>query len=121
MKTLEQRLHDALDPRGAVSKRMFGGLGFMLNGNMVAGTFRNGVLFRTGKGFDAIAAARPHARPMEMGGRIAEGYWIVTPDGLDDEGFSFWLEAALVFNASLPAKDPTAKKPMRKVAPGSKA
>ncbi len=73
---------------------MFGGLGFMLNGNMVAGTFREGVLFRTGKGFDAIAAARPHARPMDMGGRIAEGYWIVTPDfrsqnlrSCDEQGF----------------------------------
>lgn len=120
MKILEQRLHEALDPREAVPKRMFGGLGFMLNGNMAAGTFRDGVLFRTGKGFDAIAAARPHARPMDMGGRIAEGYWIVTPEGLDEAGFAFWLDAALAFNASLPAKDPAAKKPMRRAAPRSR-
>ena len=114
MNPLEARLHAALDPLGAVSKKMFGGAGFMINGNMTAGTFRDGVLFRAGKDFAEQANAQPHARPMEMNGRIAEGYWIVTPLGLDDAQFAFWIKAALAFNATLPPKDAAAKKPMGK-------
>ncbi len=45
------RLHARLDPLGAVSKKMFGGVCFMLNGNMVAGTSKRGLLVRTGKEF----------------------------------------------------------------------
>ncbi|MFZ1680555.1 MAG: TfoX/Sxy family protein [Rhizobiaceae bacterium] len=98
-------LHSRLDPLGAVAKRMFGGSGFMLNGNMAAGTFRDGVLFRAGPGFSAIASARAEARPMTMGERVAAGYWIVAEPALDAATFDFWLDAALAFNATLPAKE----------------
>ena len=50
--------------------KMFGGLCFMLNGNMVAGTSRRGLLVRVGKEQHAPSLARPDARPMEMSGRL---------------------------------------------------
>lgn len=109
------RLHLRLDALGAESKKMFGGVGFMLNGNMVAGTFRDGALFRAGDGFTAMAAKRPEARPMTMGERVAAGYWIVPEPALDAATFDFWLDAALAFNATLPAKQAgAAKKKMAK-------
>lgn len=110
MSRLVALLEARLNPLGAVSKKMFGGVGFMLNGNMVAGTFRDGALFRAGPDFSATAAVRPEARPMTMGERIAAGYWIVSEPALDGNTFDFWLDAALAFNATLPAKQAGEKK-----------
>src|SRR5229473_266130 len=67
---LADRMRVVLAGTGAVREvRMFGGLCFMLNGNMVAGTSRRGLLVRVGKDRHAQALARPGARPMEMSGR----------------------------------------------------
>ncbi len=113
MPKLVDMLEMRLNPIGAVSKKMFGGVAFMLSGNMVAGTFRDGVLFRAGPGFAATAAERPEAKPMEMNGRIAAGYWIVPEAEIDSATFDFWLDAALAFNATLPPKaEGVPKKPM---------
>jgi TfoX/Sxy family transcriptional regulator of competence genes len=103
MQDMLERLHRRLDPLGAVSKKMFGGVCFMLNGNMVAGTSKNGMLVRAGKEFGAISAGRKECRPMEMGGRVMDGYWFVE-DSIDEKAFDFWMDAALVFNSTLPRK-----------------
>jgi TfoX N-terminal domain len=97
------RLHARLDPLGAINKKMFGGVCFMLNGNMTAGTSKRGMLVRAGKQFGAIAAGRRECSPMEMGGRIMDGYWYIE-DGIDAAAFDFWMDAALAFNKSLPPK-----------------
>ena len=98
-----QRLHDRLGPLGAVDKKMFGGVCFMLNGNMVAGTSKQGMLARTGKDFDTIAAGRDDCRIMDMGGRTMAGYWYVQ-DSIDDAAFGYWIDTALAHNATLPPK-----------------
>lgn len=113
MSRLVAMLEARLNPLGAMSKAMFGGVGFMLNGNMVAGTFRDGALFRAGDGFAATANTRPEARPMTMGDRVAAGYWIVAEPALDEKTFDFWIDAALAFNATLPAKEAGAAKKKR--------
>jgi hypothetical protein len=97
------RLHERLDPLGAQSKKMFGGVCFMLNGNMVAGTSKRGLLARTGKAFDAIAAGRTDCEIMDMTGRPMAGFWFVR-EGIDDAAFDFWMDAALAFNKTLPPK-----------------
>ncbi len=103
MADLLEQLHARLDPIGAVSKKMFGGVCFMLNGNMTAGTSKRGMLVRAGKEFGAIAAGRSDCQPMEMGGRVMEGYWFVE-EGIDQKDFDFWMDAALAHNKTLPAK-----------------
>jgi TfoX/Sxy family transcriptional regulator of competence genes len=103
MSNMLERLHERLDPLGAVNKKMFGGVCFMLNGNMVAGTTKLGMLVRAGKEFGAIAAGRKECRPMEMGGRVMQGYWFVE-EGIDDVSFDFWMDAALAQNKTLPPK-----------------
>ena len=103
MADMLERLHARLDPLGAVSKKMFGGVCFMLNGNMAAGTFKDGMLVRTGKESGAIAAGRSGCRPMEMGGRVMDGYWFIE-ESVDEKGFDFWMDAALAFNRTLPPK-----------------
>jgi TfoX/Sxy family transcriptional regulator of competence genes len=54
--------------------KMFGGIGFMLNGNMVVAASDRGLLVRVGKDGAAEACARPGAAPMIMNGREMAGY-----------------------------------------------
>jgi TfoX/Sxy family transcriptional regulator of competence genes len=71
---LAERMRVALAGTGAVREvRMFGGLCFMLNGNMVAGTSKRGLLVRVGEEQQSDALSRPGAKPMEMTARPMEG------------------------------------------------
>ncbi len=95
------RLHEWLDPLGAAPVKMFGGTCFMLNGNMLAGTSKRGLLVRVGKEFDADTA--PPSTVMEMGGKPMAGYRFVDAE-VDDTAFAYWMAAALTFNKTLPPK-----------------
>jgi TfoX/Sxy family transcriptional regulator of competence genes len=90
--------------------RMFGGIGFMLNGNMVAAASRRGLLLRVGKDRQNEVLARPGARPMEMRGRVMEGYVYVDSPALADGDIEAWLRPAIAFVQTLPAKA-SGKKP----------
>jgi TfoX/Sxy family transcriptional regulator of competence genes len=89
--------------------KMFGGIGFMLNGNMIAAVSRRGLLVRVGKDRQHDALARPGARPMEMRGRTMEGYIYVDPPALTDGAVQAWLQLALTFVQTLPPKAPALK------------
>lgn len=109
-------LRSALPARGVSEKRMFGGTGFMLDGNMVAGTFRDGLLVRVGKERHQEALAKPGAGPMLMRGRPIEGYVLVEAASLDAAAVTKWVRLALAFVATLPPKAPQPKTPKRGVA-----
>jgi len=53
---------------------MFGGIGFMLNGNLLVGASKRGLLLRVGKDRQSQALAKPGTRQMEMRGRLMDGY-----------------------------------------------
>ena len=100
----------ALAGAGAVREvKMFGGIGFMLNGNMLAGASKHGLLLRVGKESEAEALARPGTRPMVMRGRRMEGYLYIDPPALTEEAVRGGIRLALAFVQTLPAK--TAAKP----------
>ena len=88
---------------------MFGGLCFMLDGNMVAGTSKRGLLVRVGKNRQPDVLARPGTKPMEMGGRMMEGYVFVDPAPYDEEALRDWLGLAVGFVKTLPPKPPKSK------------
>jgi hypothetical protein len=69
----------------------------MLNGNMVAGTSKRGLLVRGGRDRQPDVLARPGAKPMEMGGRMMEGYVFVDPAPYDEEALQDWLGLAACF------------------------
>jgi hypothetical protein len=107
---LAERMRAFLAGTGAVREvRMFGGLCFMLNGNMVAGTSRHGLLVRVGKDQHAQALARPGAKPMEMTGRPMEGYIFVDPPPGEERALREWLELAVAFVNTLPPKFPKSR------------
>ena len=102
---LAERMRAVLGGTGAVREvRMFGGLCFMLNGNMVAGTSKRGLLVRVGKDRHSNALARPGAKPMEMAGRSMDGYIFVDPAPRDERALRDWLELAVAFVKTLPPK-----------------
>jgi hypothetical protein len=100
---------------GVGEVRMFGGLCFTLNGNMVAGASKRGLLVRVGKDRHGEALARPGARPMEMKGQPVEGYIVVDPPPRDARALRDWLDLALAFVGTLPPKLPRSR-PRRKSA-----
>ena len=103
-------VRDALSGAAAIREvKMFGGIGFMLNGNMVAAASRRGLLVRVGKQGHRDALAQPGARAMEMRGRTMEGYVHVDPQALTGGALETWLGKAVAFVQTLPAKAPGAK------------
>jgi len=87
-------------------QRMMGGVAFMLDGNMVVGPMKGGgLLVRVGKdGYDD-ALQRPGAGPMQFTGRTMSGFVEVTGDAVeDDEALADWIEVAIAFVSTLPAK-----------------
>ena len=107
---LAQRMRAVLAATGTVREvRMFGGLCFMLNGNMVAGVSKHGLLVRVGKEQHADALKLPGAKPMEMTGRPMEGYIFVDPAPGDDQALRDWLDRGVAFVKTLPPKSPKSK------------
>ena len=107
---LAERMRAVLGTTGAVREvRMFGGLCFMLNGNMLAGTSKRGLLVRVGKDRHSNALARPGAKPMEMAGRSMDGYIFVDPAPRVERALREWLELAVAFVETLPPKPPKSK------------
>ena len=101
----------ALSGAGTIREvKMFGGIGFMLNGNLIAGASRRGLLVRVGQARQREALAQPGARPMQMKGRTMEGYIYVDHPALDDRGVRACIRLALPHVLSLPSKPHPAKR-----------
>ena len=93
--------------------RMFGGVGFMLNGNLVAAASRRGLLLRVGKERESEALARPGARPMVMRGRTMVGYVYIDSPALPRQAAMNSLRLAVAHVQTLPPK-PKRKSTQRK-------
>lgn len=98
-------LREALKSQsGVTEKKMFGGICFMLNGNMLCGTGDGRFMFRVGKDREAEALNRPGAAPMDFTGRKMGGLIWVDQDAALQTGLDDWIEFTKVFVGSLPAK-----------------
>jgi hypothetical protein len=89
--------------KGVTEVRMFGGIGFMLNGNLLVGASKRGLLLRVGKDAQSRALAMSGTRPMEMRGRTMEGYVYVDPP-VAPGAVRGWVEMATAFVRTLPPK-----------------
>lgn len=103
---LAQRILDALGERdGLESKKMFGGVGYMLRGNMSVGVHGDELIVRVGPRRYEEALRRPHARPFDMTGRPMKGWIWVGQEGFeDDEDLDAWVQLGVDFALSLPPK-----------------
>jgi TfoX/Sxy family transcriptional regulator of competence genes len=94
------------DVDGITEKRMFGGLGFLLHGNMAVGIMSTGdLMVRVGADGTEEALARPHTRLFEMRGRSMTGWIIVALEGVRTKRqLASWVRRGTTFAASLPPK-----------------
>jgi len=103
---LAERLREMLGDRDDVAEqRMFGGIAFMVGGNMCVGITGDDLMVRVGNEVYADTLDEPHVRPMDFTGKPLKGFVYVEPDGYaEDNDLRSWLDRALAFVATLPAK-----------------
>jgi TfoX/Sxy family transcriptional regulator of competence genes len=104
---LADRLRVALqDVDGVTEKKMFGGLAFLVSGNMaVAASGQGGLMLRCDPGRSDELVARPGASRMVMRGKEMDGWLRVDDDAVqDDEALGRWVDVGVGYASSLPAK-----------------
>jgi len=96
---------DLVEIDGVSESKMFGGIAFMLNGNMLCGVHSGGGMFRVGKDSEKEALAIEGAGPMTFTGRKMGGMIDMTEDGItDDNSRAKVMALAKEFVCGLPAK-----------------
>lgn len=103
---LAQRVRRALSGQeGIIEKKMFGGLAFMLHGNMSCGVHQDRLMVRVGPERYEEALARPHTRVMDLTRRPLKGFVFVFPEGLQSGAdLEEWVGLGVEFARSLPRK-----------------
>jgi TfoX/Sxy family transcriptional regulator of competence genes len=101
-----ERVRDALAERSDIAeKRMFGGLAFLLSGNMCVGVVKDELMVRVGPDAYDDLVGRPHAREMDFSGRPMMGWVYVAPQGFAaDADLRHWVGYGVAFAGSLPGK-----------------
>ncbi|BBX92441.1 TfoX/Sxy family protein [Mycolicibacterium boenickei] len=92
--------------RGLDEKRMFGGLAFLINGNMaVAATREGGLMVRVSRDDGEKLVQRDHVEPMVMGGREMRGWLRITGPGIKTKHqLQSWVERGIAYAKGLPPK-----------------
>ena len=103
---LADRIRDLIFERPEVTERkMFGGIAWMLSGNMAVGVNADRLMVRLSHDDVEAALAEQHVGPMDFTGKPMRGFITVEPQGLEEEGdLAGWINAGADFAASLPAK-----------------
>ena len=103
---LAARIRDALARRkNVVEKKMFGCICFLLNGNSLAGVWKNSLIVRLGPEEGESALREPHVRVFDITGRPMRNWVMVEPEGVeDDDQLKDWIQRAIKFVEMLPRK-----------------
>lgn len=96
---------------GITEKKMFGGVGFLLRGNMCVGVWKTSLIVRLGPEAAAKALNEPHVREFDITGKPMQGWAMVEPDGLEtDEQLARWVQRSVEFVRTLPQKAADSRK-----------
>ncbi|MEZ6115174.1 MAG: TfoX/Sxy family protein [Pirellulaceae bacterium] len=91
--------------KGYSEQTMFGGLCFMINGNMCVGPWKGSLVVRLAKEDHEQTQSESHARPMDITGKVMRGWAIIEPAGIvSDDDLKSWIDRAVTFVRSLPAR-----------------
>ena len=103
---LAERIRECLSRRKNVEeKRMFGCICFFINGNALAGVWKDRLIARLGPDEAEAALRERHVRAFDITGRPMRKWVAVEPEGVgDDEQLHDWVQRALEFVTTLPAK-----------------
>jgi TfoX/Sxy family transcriptional regulator of competence genes len=102
---LAERLRSELSGIPIVEKKMFGGIGFLLNGNMACGVNKDNLIVRVDPEKHTTLLKKLHVRPFDMTGRPMKGWLLVDAEGVKtNKQLSAWVKEGLQFASSLPPK-----------------
>lgn len=103
---LAERIRTTLKgKRGVEEKRMFGGVGFLVNGNMACGVHKDELIIRLGEREFATALKAPHARIFDMTGKPMKGWLLISEQGYRSEkSLQSWIQRSVTFAKSLAPK-----------------
>jgi TfoX/Sxy family transcriptional regulator of competence genes len=103
---LADRVRDLLSARSEVSERkMFGGIAFMVSGNMACGVLKEDLIVRLGDEEGEKALAEDGVRPFDFTGKAMKNIVYVSPElTSEDAGLAEWVDAGADYAASLPPK-----------------
>lgn len=103
---LADRIRERLGKRkGLIEKKMFGGIGFMLGGNMACGVHGQDMIVRVDPEETDKALSEPHTRRFDLTGRPMKGWILVEPKGVSTEALlGKWVGVGAKYAESLPPK-----------------
>lgn len=103
---LAQRVTELLEEKpGFNEKKMFGGVCYLLNGNMACGVLNEDIIVRVGLERYEDSLKSPHTRKFDMTGRPMKGWIMVSPEGHEsDRDLEAWIKKGVSFASSLPPK-----------------
>jgi len=102
---LAERIRSKLDRVPFVEKKMFGGVGFLVSGNMACGVNKDDLIVRVDPERHSMLLKKPYTRPFDLTGRPMKGWLVVEADGVKtDKQLSAWVKAGVEFASTLPAK-----------------
>ena len=98
---LEDRIEQIFKSKNVpfYSKKMFGGLCFMVDNKMCLGILKEEIMARVGPDAYDECLQKEHCREMDFTGRAMKGYVYISPDGIDmDDDLEYWVQKTLDFN-----------------------
>jgi len=102
---LAERIRSELNGIPVVEKKMFGGVGFLLNGNMAVGVNKDDLIVRVDPEKHSALLKKSHVRPFDMTGRPMKGWLVVEAAGVKTEKqLHAWVKEGVEFASTLPAK-----------------
>lgn len=104
--SLEVRIQKMLENESdVIEKKIFGGVGFLVNGNMACGVHGSDLISRVGPENHSASLAMPHVKEFDITGHPMAGWVQVAPDAIaSDEDLLAWVRRGIDFARTLPAK-----------------
>ena len=91
--------------KGVQEKRMFGGVGFLLNGHVCVGVWKDSLVARLGPEQGEEAMREPHVKAFDITGKAMTGWVLVGPQGVaGDDQLRDWVRLSVEFVGELAAK-----------------
>jgi TfoX/Sxy family transcriptional regulator of competence genes len=102
---LAERIRSQLSTVPFEEKKMFGGVGFLLNGNMACGVNKDNLIVRIDPEKQDSLLKKPYAKPFDLTGRPMKGWLVVEAKGCQtDKQLSTWVKEGVEFASILPPK-----------------
>jgi len=102
---LAKRIRDTLGDIPFVERKMFGGVGFLVHGNMAVGVYKDDMIVRVKHDAHEKLLKKKHTKVFDITGRAMKGWLMVNPDGCKTaKQLSDWINEGVSFALTLPPK-----------------